>query len=104
MGRTQLEQADDQIIPDALLGQLDMGAAAFQIVLLGGIRLPLKQNLRIHYFRTFFQQDIARFLEKDSAEYLSKLTVDAEVIGQKLGCVDIDGVPIGLYEDRFILA
>jgi hypothetical protein len=47
LGRTQLEQADDQIIPDALLGQLDMGAAAFQIVLLGGIRLPLKQSGQI---------------------------------------------------------
>ena len=41
------------------------------------------KNLRVHYFSTFFQQDIAGFLKKDSAAYLSKLTVDAEVVGQK---------------------
>lgn len=40
-------------------------------------------NLRIYYFQAYFCQDIARFLEKDSAVYLSKLTVDAEVIGKK---------------------
>lgn len=41
------------------------------------------KNLRAHYFSAFFQQDIAHFLKKDSAAYLSKLTVDAEVVGQK---------------------
>ena len=41
------------------------------------------KNLQLHYFSTFFHQDIACFLEKDSATYLSKLTVDAEAIGQK---------------------
>ena len=52
-------------------------------IIKNGVVISYTKNLRIHYFRTFFQQDIARFLEKDSAEYLSKLTVDAEVIGQK---------------------
>ena len=52
-------------------------------IIKNGVVISYTKNQRIHYFRTFFQQDIARFLEKDSAEYLSKLTVDAEVIGQK---------------------
>ena len=41
------------------------------------------KGLRLHYFQLFFQQDIARFLEKDSGDHLSKLTADAEVIGNK---------------------
>lgn len=41
------------------------------------------KNLRLHYFESFFRQDAALFLEKDGADCLSKLTVDADVIGQK---------------------
>lgn len=54
-----------------------------QNILKKKVVISYTKNLRIHYFKTFFQQDIARFLEKDSAVYLSKLTVDAEAIGQK---------------------
>lgn len=39
------------------------------------------KGLRLHYFQLFFQQDTALFLERDSGAHLSKLTVDAEVIG-----------------------
>lgn len=42
------------------------------------------KNLRSHYFKMFFLQDIVQFLEKDSATHLSKLTVDAEVIGKNI--------------------
>lgn len=57
------------------------------------------QNLRFHYVSLFFQQDIARFLEKDSAVYLSKLTVDADVIGEKY-CESV----LNLYSSLWSLA
>ena len=43
LGGRQLEQADDQIVADALLGRFDVRAAAVQIGLLRGVDLPLKQ-------------------------------------------------------------
>lgn len=57
------------------------------------------KNLRLHYFELLFRQDIARFLEQDSAAYVSKLTVDAEAVGSKYG-----GSLLRLYGSLWSLA
>lgn len=47
------------------------------------IKIRYTKQLRLHYFKYFFEQRIEKFIEKDSSFYLSKLTVDAEVIAEK---------------------
>ena len=66
-----------------LMAWMDLLFAYLRKIQKKKVVISYTKQLRLHYFEMFFQQDIARFLEKDSAAYLSKLTVDAEVIGQK---------------------
>lgn len=67
----------------AALVMADVIAAYWEDVQRLKIKTACTRQLRDQYFSGFFQQRIQQFLETDSAEHLSKLTVDAEVISEK---------------------
>lgn len=67
----------------AALAAADVLAAYWEDVQRLKIKTACTRQLRDQYFSGFFQQRIQQFLETDSAEHLSKLTVDAEVISEK---------------------
>lgn len=67
----------------AALAVADVLAAYLEDVQRLKIKTACTRQLRDQYFSGFFQQRIQQFLETDSAEHLSKLTVDAEVISEK---------------------
>ena len=67
----------------AALVLADVLAAYLEDVQRLKIKTACTRQLRLQYFSSFFRQRVQRFLETDSAERLSKLTVDAEVIAEK---------------------
>lgn len=66
-----------------LWGLADVVFAFFESAQRQQMKVDYTRRLRCHYFNQFFSQRIDYFLENDSTSYLSKLTVDTEVIAEK---------------------